>query len=82
MFLQQYCPYCVAALQHMDSLFAEDPKYKALEIEKIDELVHPDIAKKYGYYYVPTYYIGDKKMHEGAASLKDVRRVFDAALKT
>jgi len=28
----------------------------AVEIEKIDELVHPDIAGQYDYYYVPTFY--------------------------
>ena len=65
----------------MDDLFEENPAYKALEIEKIDELENPRLAAKYDYYYVPTYYIGGKKMHEGAASLEEIRRVFDAALE-
>ena len=64
----------------MDELYAENDAYKALEIEKIDELVHPDIAEKYDYYYVPTYFVGDKKQHEGAASLEKIRRVFDLAI--
>jgi len=65
----------------MDALIAENPGYASLEVEKIDELAYPEIARKYNYYYVPTYYVGDKKMHEGAADPKKVRRVFDAALK-
>ena len=65
----------------MDKLFAESDKYSALEIEMIDELEHPDIAETYDYWNVPTYYIGNEKVHEGAASLRKIRKVFDMALK-
>lgn len=81
MFTMESCPYCKGALRMMDSLFEENPKYLSLEIEKIDENLHPDIARKYDYYFVPTFYVGDKKLHEGAASIKKIRRVFDAALE-
>ena len=81
MFIIDSCPYCKAALRMMDDLFAENPEYLSLEIEKIDENVHPDIARKYDYYYVPTFFIGDRKLHEGVATTKKIRRVFDAALK-
>lgn len=74
------CPYCRQALRWMDELFAENAEYRAIEIEKIDELVYPDIARKYDYYYVPTYYVDGVKLHEGAASIRKIRRVFDAAL--
>jgi hypothetical protein len=65
----------------MDVLFTENPDYQALEIEKIDELQHPEISDKYEYDLVPAYYIGDKKLHEGVAGLEEIRRVFDAALE-
>ena len=81
MFTMKTCPYCKAALRWMDELFKENAKYKALEIEKIDEVAHPDIAEQYDYYYVPTYYVGSTKLHEGPASLEKIRRVFDAALE-
>jgi hypothetical protein len=64
----------------MDGLLAKNPEYKALEIEKIDERVHPGIAERYDYYYVPTFYAGDKKLHEGAAGIEEIKRVFDAAM--
>lgn len=74
------CPYCHAALRWMDELFEENEKYKALTINIVDEDLQPEIADKYDYYYVPTYYVDDKKLHEGAASSKIIRRVFDTAL--
>lgn len=80
MFTMASCPYCQAALHWMEELLAENPAYKSLEIEKIDELVRPDIAEQYDYYYVPTFYVGGKKLHEGAASLKKIQRVLDAAM--
>ena len=64
----------------MNTLYAEDPRYASLEVEIIDEQQRPDISDKYDYYLVPTYYIGNEKMHEGVASLDKVRAVFDSAL--
>ena len=81
MFIIRSCPFCQDAFRIMEALFKESPEYLALKIEKIDENIYPDIAKKYDYYYVPTFYVGDEKMHEGAASMKKVKRVFDAALE-
>ena len=75
------CPYCKAALRIMDELFASNSEYMGLEIEKIDERVHPDIAEKYDYYYVPSYYVDGEKLHEGVASKEKIKRVFDAALE-
>ena len=81
MFIISSCPFCMDAFRIMEALFKENPEYLALKIEKIDETIYPDVAKKYDYYYVPTFYVGDEKMHEGAASMKKIKRVFDAALE-
>ena len=80
MFKMAACPHCQRALQWMEELYAENAAYQAIEIEQIDELVYPDIAEKYDYYYVPTFYVEGEKLHEGVASLEKIRRVFDAAL--
>ncbi len=80
MFYFPSCPYCQKALKAADQLRAENPAYGALEIEMIDEKRNPEIADRYDYYYVPTYYVDGKKLHEGAAEKEDVRAVFDAAL--
>jgi len=81
MFTLKTCPYCKQAFQYINTLLSGDTRYSSLEIEYIDEDERPDISEKYDYYYVPTFYVGDEKMHEGAASLDKVRRVFDAALE-
>jgi len=80
MFMMPSCPYCRAALGWMDDLLAGDPKYREIEFEMIDETAHPDIAGRYDYYYVPTFFVGGRKLHEGAASPGKIKRVFDAAL--
>ena len=80
MFMMKTCPYCQEAFHFMDKLYSENDAYKALTVNFIDETEHPEIADKYDYYRVPTYYVGDEKLHEGIAELKDVRRVFDTAL--
>ena len=75
------CPYCIAAIRWMNELMKKDEAYRALSITMIDEKANSEIAGKYDYYYVPTYYVGDEKVHEGAASLEQIKAVFDAALK-
>ena len=82
MFILENCPYCRDALRFMEELYKRDTRYRSIPLQKIDEKKHPDIANKYDYYYVPTFYIGDKKVHEGAASMQAVKRVFDEALKS
>ena len=81
MFLLKSCPHCKAALSWMDELYEENAEYRDLEIEMIDEKAHPQIANQYDYYYVPTYYVDNEKLHEGVASLKKIRQVFNAALE-
>ncbi|MCL2425660.1 MAG: thioredoxin family protein [Oscillospiraceae bacterium] len=81
MFYKETCPYCRAAIGWMNDLMKKDEKYRALSITMVEEDAHPEIADKYDYYYVPTYYVDDKKLHEGAASLEKVKAVFDAALE-
>ena len=73
MFYMEGCPYCRAALQWMDELFARYPQFREVELEKIDENKNPQLAAQYDYYYVPTYYVGRKKVHEGALPLKSER---------
>ena len=81
MFTMASCPYCQKARRWMDELMAENPAYRALSIDIVDEVEQPEYAEQFDYYYVPTYYVDDKKVHEGAATKQIVRRVFDAALK-
>jgi len=49
--------------------------------KELKQLCYYSPLKKYDYHYVPTYYVDGKKLHEGAASLKKIKRVFDAAME-
>lgn len=75
------CPFCKKAEGFMQELYAENPAYQAIEIEKIDERLQPELASQFNYYYVPTFYVGKQKVFEGAPSIEDIRLVFDTALK-
>jgi glutaredoxin len=75
------CPYCRQARAWMEEICDENPEYKKIEVEMIDEAIHRDIAAKYDYFLVPTYYVGEKKVHEGAASKEKVKKVYELASK-
>ena len=81
MFILESCPYCKQALRWMNELLCENEQYRQIKIEVIDENDQPDLAYSLDYYYVPTYYIGNEKLHEGAASKDKVRRVLQTALE-
>ncbi|MCX7781758.1 MAG: thioredoxin family protein [Negativicutes bacterium] len=79
MFIMDSCPHCKKALAWMEELKQEIPQYADIEVNIVDEKAHPDIANQYDYYYVPTYYIAENKVHEGAATKDIVRKVFAMA---
>lgn len=59
------CPHCHNALRWMEELKKTDQRYNKVEVTIIDETLQPEIATQYDYYYVPTYYVGSVKVHEG-----------------
>lgn len=81
MFSMKSCPYCRQALEMMKELCAKNARYKEIPVTIIDEVEQPDLADRYDYYFVPTYYVNGKKLHEGVPTKEAVRRVFDAALQ-
>ncbi|MBA5851386.1 thioredoxin family protein [Clostridium sp. cel8] len=80
MFITSWCPYCSQALNWMNELKDENPEYSKVNIKIIDEEKNPEIAKLFDYYYVPTYFIDKKKVHEGVPSKEIIRKVFKEAL--
>lgn len=80
MFVQHTCPHCQKAYGFMEELRRENPAYSKVPVEIIDETKQPDLADRYDYYFVPTYFVGGQKVHEGFISKENVRTVFDAAL--
>ena len=81
MFTMASCPFCRMAHRWMDDVINENPGFKDIEIEIIDEVRNPEIANQYDYWYVPTYYVDGSKVHEGATTKKKVKKVFEKALE-
>lgn len=81
MFMLPTCPYCQRAMQWMDEVRREHPEYSAVEVRMIDERANPQIAGRFDYYLVPTYYIGDEKVHEGGATKEIIGRIYQRALE-
>lgn len=79
-FMMKYCPYCVRAQKWLDELLAEHPEYKQIPMKVIDERRQPDIADRYDYYYVPTFYVDGVKLHEGAATKEKIEYVLKKAM--
>ena len=75
------CPYCAEVRRWIAQAQAENPALQALDIEMIDELLHPVIAWKYDYWYVPTFYVDGKKVHEGACTREKVKQILDMAME-
>jgi thioredoxin 1 len=79
MFTMACCPYCVMAHRWMRELLEERPEYRDIEIKIVDELLHPKYADKFDYYYVPTYYVGGEKVHEGVPTKEIIEKVYREA---
>ncbi|MDR1780977.1 MAG: thioredoxin family protein [Tannerella sp.] len=75
LFYLKSCPYCQRALSYIDQL-KKQAAYKDVDIEMIEESEEPELADSYDYFYVPTFYVGGVKEHEGAASFEEVEAVF------
>ena len=80
MIILENCPHCRNARRWMAELKEEYPQYQTLQVEMIDEQLHPEVTKTYSYYYVPTYYVEGVKVHEGVPTKEIVRDVFEKAL--
>lgn len=75
------CPYCKRALQYIAEAQAAHPELAAVKIEMIEESEHPDVAGRYDYYYVPTFYVDGVKVHEGGITPDKVEPVLRKALE-
>ena len=80
-FHQQKCPYCEQAAIWLEELTEENPEFAAVSIRKIDENKESELADRYDYWKVPTFFLGEEKLHEGAATKEIIRSVLTRALE-
>jgi thiol-disulfide isomerase/thioredoxin len=82
MFYLPNCPFCKKAFKYIDEVKAENPELKNVEIETIDESVEKELADSYDYYYVPTFYMNEEKLHEGGIFKNEVKSLLEKAAKS
>ncbi len=80
-FYQQKCPYCEKAFKFIDELKEENDLYRLIEPRLVEETLEVDYAAMFDYFLVPTFYIDEKKVHEGAVSKQQVKEILDATLE-
>ncbi len=80
LFILPNCPYCLEVLGWIKELKAENPQYSAIDITLIDEKVKSELAAQYDYYYVPTFFLENVKLHEGGATKEKVNAIFKRCL--
>ncbi len=79
LFYLENCPYCREAMYYINEL-KENPKYKDIAIHMIEESKETAYAEAHDYYYVPTFYIDDIKVHEGVVTKEEVEEVLNKSL--
>lgn len=75
----QHCPHCHKARTIFEQLQLEE-KYAKIELEWVDEQKETARANAHDYYYVPSFYLGEEKLHEGKVTEDIVRQVLDKVL--
>lgn len=81
MMILEDCPHCHKAFSLMEELKREHPEYEKVDIRIADETKEPELSKSLNYWYVPTFYVGDKKILEGVPTKEKIQEVFEEALR-
>lgn len=80
-FYMEGCPHCRRAFKILDELKANNPEYAKIHMEYIDEKKDVKAANAHDYYYVPTFYVDEVKLHEGVPTVEKIERVLKEAIK-
>ena len=85
LFYLKNCPFCKKALGYLEELQRQEPysrpELAAVGIEMIEESEQPALADTFDYYYVPTFYVGGVKVHEGGVYPEEVEKILRSALE-
>ncbi len=80
-FYREDCPHCKKAFKFIEALKEENDLYRTIEPELVEETLEVDYAALFDYFLVPTFFIGDKKVHEGVVSKEEVQKILEATLE-
>lgn len=80
LFYRSDCPYCRQAFQMIDELCGEYSELAAIPVRRIEERQQAALAEQYDYWYVPSLFLGDQKLHEGVPTREKIEQALRAAL--
>lgn len=80
-FYIETCPHCRKAFRIIDELKSKNPNYANVEIEFIDETKEVQKANAHDYYFVPTFYVNNVKIHEGVPTEEKIEKVLKEAIR-
>ena len=86
-FILPRCPYCLQARELIEELRAERPELGSVEIDFIDESLEPELAERFDYYRVPSFFLGKEKLYEAsplwtrAEAKRRLEEMFDELLQ-
>lgn len=81
LFVLENCPHCIRTKQWIKELYEENEVYQNIPLEMINEAKEVELANTYDYYYVPCFFDGNIKLHEGVASKNIIKNIFDDYLR-
>ncbi len=81
------CPYCRNARAALEQLRQEDSRYARVPVTWIEESQAPEVCRQYDYWYVPSVFLGERKLYEAhpgesyGECLEGLRRALEEALR-
>lgn len=79
-FYLENCPHCKKSDKLLAELISENAEFSKITITKIEERKSATLANSYDYYYVPSFFLNDEKLHEGAITKSALELVLKKAL--
>ena len=79
-FYLEGCPYCRAAERYIEELCAREPRFRDVCIRRIEERRERKLADSYDYWLVPSFWLGDEKLHEGEITPERMREILSLAI--
>ena len=79
-FYLKKCPFCKKAIAYLEELKGENPSFETIPIEFIEESEQAELADSYDYYYVPTIYADEVKVHEAGITKEELKAILDDAI--
>ena len=74
------CPACFKAKQYMAELKKEKPELAHVQVELVDVRKNPGFKSPAPFYYVPTFFVDERKALEGNVSKEDVEQILRAGV--